>query len=50
LRGGGNRSLCGDDAGKWADASATASGSLEAHLDLWDSIAAELDLGENASC
>ena len=43
-------SLCGDDAGRWAEASATARGSLEARLDLWDSIAAELDLGENASC
>ena len=42
-------SLCGNDAGKWADASATARGSLEARLELWDSIAAELKLGESAS-
>ena len=34
-------SLCGDDAGKWAEASATARASLQARIDLWDSIVAE---------
>jgi len=43
-------SLCGDDAGKWADASATARGSLQARIDFWDAMLPELDLGENASC
>lgn len=42
-------SLCGDDAGKWAEASTTARRSLEARLDLWDAIQAEFDLGEHAS-
>ena len=42
-------SLCGDDAGKWADASATARGSLQARIDFWDAMLPELDLGENAS-
>jgi hypothetical protein len=34
--------LCGDDAAKWADASATAQGCLEARIALWDAIAAAL--------
>jgi pyrroloquinoline quinone (PQQ) biosynthesis protein C len=42
-------SLCGDDAGKWADASATARGSLQARIDFWDAMLPELDLGENVS-
>jgi hypothetical protein len=43
-------SLCGNDAGKWADASATARGSLQARIDFWDAMLPELDLDENASC
>lgn len=35
-------SLCGDDAGKWADASATARGSLQSRIDFWDAIRAEI--------
>jgi pyrroloquinoline quinone (PQQ) biosynthesis protein C len=42
-------SLCGNDASKWADASATARGSLQARIDFWDAMLPELDLGENAS-
>jgi hypothetical protein len=35
-------SLCGDDAGKWAEASATARSSLQARIDFWDAINAEM--------
>ena len=40
-------SLCGDDAGKWADASATARGSLEARIDLWDAMLPEMKSAES---
>ena len=35
-------SLCGDDAGRWAEASATARGSLQSRIDFWDAIRAEI--------
>jgi len=35
-------SLCGDDAGRWAEASATARGSLQSRIDFWDAIRAEM--------
>lgn len=35
--------LCGDDADRWADASATARRCLEARIALWDAIAADLE-------
>jgi hypothetical protein len=34
--------LCGGDATKWADASATARDSIAARIALWDAIAADL--------
>jgi len=37
--------LCGGDARKWAEASATARDSLSARIDLWDAIAAEFSAG-----
>ena len=35
-------SLCGDDPGRWAEASATARGSLQSRIDFWDAIRAEI--------
>jgi hypothetical protein len=35
--------LCGDDAAKWAEASAAARSSIEARIALWDAIAADLE-------
>lgn len=35
--------LCGDDAAKWAEASAAARTSIEARIALWDEIAADLE-------
>ena len=35
-------SLCGEDAGRWAEASATARGSLQSRIDFWDAIRAEI--------
>ena len=35
--------LCGDDAAKWAEASAAARGGIEARIEFWDAIAADLE-------
>jgi len=37
--------LCGDDAALWREASATARDCLEARIDLWNAIAADVSAG-----